>query len=103
MIVTKAERAKEILGLDRDEVDTRGEQRWVRDAISRVLSLSNYSLNSFAHTGFTIELGWRFVTLTCTCQDLILGINSVADRGSGTQAPISVLLLGWIFRSVLFY
>ena len=48
MKFAKAERAKEVLGLDRDEVDTRGEQRWVRDAISRVHS--NYSLNSFAYT-----------------------------------------------------
>ena len=39
MKFTKAERAKEILGLDRDEVDTRGEQRWVRDAISGVHTL----------------------------------------------------------------
>ena len=39
MKFTKAERAKEILGFDRDEVDTGGKQRWVRDAIPRVHTL----------------------------------------------------------------
>jgi hypothetical protein len=48
-------------------------------------------LNSFAYTHRLHHWAWMvFRGLNASLQDLILGINSVADRGPGTHAQFKL-------------